>query len=145
MLGRPTRSGIKKPNKQIIRQTELPQADIIKRGSDLLQKIVGVIPKNLNKAEIVVNLALHPDSVVDYVVKAFRAKGWKARHSYSDRAGVKSPADRYSGATYYHPYDHLILTMPEDWHLRVLQIGKYSQVSKKVAEVPVKFNLPIQE
>lgn len=132
--------------RKVVRYQDLPDEEIRKQGSELLAKIVKAIPKYFNQAGafggrwgskrkegvvfakadkegkttvqvIRIGLSLRPSVVVDYVVGAFKTKGWGATHTYSDMEG----------------YDYLDLTLPEDWLKRVLCIGRYSQ---KISEDP---------
>jgi len=106
--------------RKIIRCQDLTAEEIKTRGGALLSKIIAVIPKKMGDRysvlfadgvqKLKINLALHPNTVVDYVVQAFLVKEWKARHVYSDRKD----------------YDYLELILPEDWLKRVLNIGRYS-------------------
>lgn len=107
---------IQRDKKKKIREAELTSEEVVKRGQDLLKKIVNVIPKQPAKRkadELTVSIKLkpHPKEVVNFVKKAFRLKGFTAKHQFSD--GL------------YDSYDRLVLTFPKDWLMRILLLGDY--------------------
>ncbi len=118
-------------SRNIIRIQELSAEEIRSQGSELLKKIISVIPKytslwsgiHKNKSGIYfsdgkqvirIRLQLRPACVVDYVVAAFRVKGWNAKHIYSTCPDQND-------------FDLLDLRFPEDWLKRVLCIGEYKK------------------
>ena len=136
----------KADQRKVVRYQDISDDEIRKQGGELLAKIVKAIPKHFNKAGsfgsfsrrrdgvvfakaktadgkdttaqvIRIALSLRPSVVIDYVVGAFKTKGWGAKHTYNDHEG----------------YDYLDLTLPEDWLKRVLCIGRYNL---KVSEQP---------
>jgi hypothetical protein len=112
-------------DRRIIRSKEMQADEIKAEGSKLLAKVVAAIPKRMGdkyciryvkgKQRVRINLSLHPSVVVHYVVKAFRVKGWKARHDFNDIDG----------------YDYLELEMPDDWLKRVLGIEHLTPKSER--------------
>ncbi len=116
----------KEAKRKNIRTEELSADETKKRGWELLKKIVDVLPKKMTDHDkyarkpnftltkdgltVVIKLKPHPTQVTDFVVRAFEMKGFKANHKFKDTGEV---------------FDRLVLTFPEDWHLRLLLLGPY--------------------
>lgn len=132
-----------KEQRELVRYQELSHEEVKKQGGELLNKILTAIPKNFNKAvhkkdgvyfaqeeqKLRISLATHPIAVVNFVVEAFRVKGWTALHSFSDDDKI---------------YDYLILSLPKDWLKRVLGIGRYRPIMEQ-AETEEQKPEPVSE
>jgi hypothetical protein len=122
-----------KMKRETVRYQELSHDEVKSQGGELLNKILTAIPKHFNKAvgkkdgvyfnqgqqKLRISLSVRPIAVVNFVVEAFRVKGWIADHSYSDDDKL---------------YDYLLLGLPQDWLKRVLGIGRYRPIVEQIED-----------
>ena len=126
----------KKLERELVRYSELSHDEVKQKGGELLNKLLNIIPEHFGKRvgdskdgivfykeggqKIRISLGVRPIAVVNFVVEAFKVKGWGAIHSFDD-------GDQKM-------YDYIELALPKDWLKRVLGIGKFKPMAEIATE-----------